>query len=133
MNLHHCPYTGYESPAGEKEREGEGEWEKGSSHSAGHDLKDFALKIPSVVNISPRRTTLKPLHSCFCTAVPTVSQRLQKGIFLPREGESSVDLWKSPRFRQLPHRYVQVPEGRSEENSFFPFSCRTAIVSRKAE
>lgn len=60
-----------------REREGEGRRgeKKKSSHSARHNLKDFALKIQLVVNISPHRITLKPPHSCFCTTVPTVSQR----------------------------------------------------------
>lgn len=63
MNLHHCPYTGYESPSGEKEMEREGRGKKGSSHG-------ICFKIQLVVNISPDRITLKPP-----TAVPTVSQR----------------------------------------------------------
>lgn len=132
-NLHHCPYTRYKRPAGGKEREREGEREKGSSHLAGDDLKDLALEIQSIVNIFPCRTTLKLFQSCFCTVVPTVSQRLQKEVLPPREGERSMDLWKCPDLGRFLIDVNKSQEGRVKDNTSVPFLCRTANMSRKAE
>ena len=58
-----------------------------------------------------------PLHHCFCIAVPTVSQRLQKGVLLPREEENSVDLWKSPDLGSFSIEVHKFQEGKGEENT----------------
>lgn len=88
-------------------------------HLAGYDIRDYASKVPSTVNNSWSRFTLKPLHSCFCTTVATAGQGLQRKVLLPGEGETSADLWICPHYATSSLMYRRPQEGRDEENTLF--------------
>lgn len=95
--------------------------EEKSSHLAGHDLKDFTSEIQSIVNISPNRITLKPLHRCYRSAA-ACQPEAAKGSFANRRRRKLSGFLEIPWLGNFPINVDKSQKGRREENRLLFFS-----------